>query len=172
MIETERLVLVAASVASLRAELARDYARLAALIGAEKPDLWPPDLYDDDAVAWSLRAIEDGTSQPPWTTYYFRLRGAPRLLLGAGGFVRAPRPGDDSVELGYSILAEHRRRGYASEAVAGMVACAFRERKIKRVIAHTYPNLIASIGVLTKNGFRLEGPGQEQGTVCYLRKRA
>lgn len=170
MIETERLVLIPATLESLRAEAAHEYAEFARIVGAATPETWPPDLYDDDAIFWSLRSLEDGV-KPPWTTHYFALKGAPRVLVGAGGIVRAPLAGEGCVELGYTILAAHRRQGYASEATAGLVACAFQAPGIERVLAHTYPALAASIRVLEKNGFRLEGPGAGEGTVRYARER-
>jgi RimJ/RimL family protein N-acetyltransferase len=163
-------VLIPATVESLRAEAARDWSRFAGLLGVREPETWPPELYDDDAIAWSLRALEEGRDRAPWFTYYFVLRRAPRELVGAGGYMNPPDP-DGVVELGYSVLAAHRRQGYASEATAALVACAFVQSKVKRVIAHTYPNLIASIGVLKRNGFAREGAGAEAGTVRYGRER-
>jgi RimJ/RimL family protein N-acetyltransferase len=169
VIETQRLILIPASVQSLRAEAARDMDAFARLIGVERPQVWPPDLYDDEAVAFSLQALQGNPKPGPWTTYYFVLR-APRVLVGAGGFVRPP-DAKWSVELGYSVLAAHRRKGYASEATAALVARAFAEPKIRAVIAHTYPDLVASIGVLEKCGFRFAGSGAEEGVVCYRRGR-
>lgn len=170
MIECERLLLLPATVQTLRLEAARELDRFAALLGVATPEQWPPDLYDDDAVAWSLRELEENPDRAPWNTYYFVLK-APRILIGAGGFMHAPCA-KGSVELGYSVLTTHQRRGYAAEATAGMVKRAFAEPGVLRVIAHTYPELIASIGVLEKNGFRFEGPGEQERTVRYVRERA
>ena len=66
-------------------------------------------------------------------------------------------------------MAAHRRRGYASEATQALVARASSERGVRRIIAQTYPDLVASIGVLEKSGFRFDGPGEEAGTVRYAR---
>jgi RimJ/RimL family protein N-acetyltransferase len=170
MIECERLLLLPATVQTLRLEATRELERFAALLGVAAPEHWPPDLYDEDAVAWSLRELEENPDRAPWNTYYFVLK-APRVLIGAGGFMNGPCA-QGSVELGYSVLAAHRRQGYASEATAGMVRRAFAEAGVQRVVAHTYPELIASIGVLEKNGFRLDGPGEQERTVRYVRERA
>ena len=169
MIETARLLLVEAGVEALRAEAAHDYARLAEVLGVATPAAWPPDLYDDDAVAWSLRELEEDPNRAPWNTYYFVLKST-RTLLGAGGFMHGPDK-DGCVEIGYSILSTHQRNGYASEAAGAMVHCAFKDPRVTRVIAHTFPDLAGSIGVLTKNGFVLTGPGAEAGTVRYTRAR-
>lgn len=170
MIETTRLVLIPATIESLRAEAAHDWTRFARAIGVAVPGQWPPELYDDDAVAWSLRALEEGRDRDPWFTYYFALKGAPRALVGAGGMMYPP-DADGVVEVGYSVLPAHRRRGYASEATRALVERALLEPEVRRVVAHTFPHLIPSIGVLEKAGFALEGPGREAGTVRYGLRR-
>lgn len=169
MIETDRLALLPATVQTLRAEARKDLAGFASLLSVAKPEAWPPDLYDDDAVAWSLRELEEDPNRAPWNTYYFVLKST-RTLLGAGGFMHGPDK-DGCVEIGYSILSAHQRNGYASEAAGAMVHCAFKDPRVTRVIAHTFPDLAGSIGVLTKNGFVLTGPGAEAGTVRYTRAR-
>jgi RimJ/RimL family protein N-acetyltransferase len=171
VIETARLVLIPATIESLRAEAARDWICFAQTIGVAAPEHWPPELYDDDAVAWSLRALEEGRDRAPWFTYYFALKGPPRVLVGAGGMMNPPDAAG-VVEIGYSVLAAHRRQGYASEAAAGLVARALAEPEVTRVIAHTFPHLTASIGVLEKTGFVLEGRGAEEGTVRFGRVRS
>ncbi len=154
---------------TLRAEARRDLAVFASLLSVAPPPVWPPDLYDDDAVAWSLRELEQCPDRGPWRTYYFALK-TERVLVGAGGYVNGPSD-DGSVELGYSVLGAHQRKGYASEAVDAMVARAFAEPAVRRVIAHTYPDLVASIGVLKKNGFAHVGAGEQEGTIRFARTR-
>ena len=41
------------------------------------------------------------------------------------------------MEIGYSILADYQRRGFASEAVRGLLDNAYAHRDITRVIAET-----------------------------------
>ncbi len=166
-IESARLTLIPASIASLSAEAVGDVARLAASLRVAVPEDWPPDLYDSEAVAWSLHALRQPSYRPPWSTYYFALK-AGKILVGAGGFVHAPGEAGEA-ELGYSILAAHRRRGYASEAILALIARARSERGVRRIIAQTYPDLVASIGVLEKCGFHLDGAGEEAGAVRYVR---
>lgn len=170
LIETERLVLIPATIESLRAEAAHDLPRFARAVGVAVPEQWPPELYDDDAAAWSLRALEEGRDRDPWFTYYFALKGDPRVLVGAGGMMNPP-DGEGVVEIGYSVLAAHRRQGYASEATRGLLTRAFAAPEVTRVIAHTYPHLTASIGVLERCGFALEGAGAQENTVRYGRRR-
>jgi [ribosomal protein S5]-alanine N-acetyltransferase len=93
-----------------------------------------------------------------------------RVLIGTAGY-KGP-PADGTVEVGYGIVTDHRRRGYASEAVRGLVARAFRVPGVRRIIAETLPELTASIGVLRKCGFELIGEGSEPGVIRFERTRA
>ncbi len=173
MIDTPRLRLVPATPDMLRADL-EGPAALAALLGVEAPTQWPPELYDADAIRWTLDAVErdpDG-----WYLQYFLRKGPggePDALVGVGGYKGGPKEG--AVEVGYAVLEPHRRRGYASEAVEGMVARAFADPRVERVIAHTVPELAPSIGVLERCGFRFLGTAEEgedeEGAIAYERRR-
>jgi RimJ/RimL family protein N-acetyltransferase len=56
--------------------------------------------------------------------------------------------------IGFSIGKEFRRQGFAFEAIAHQIAYVFEHFKdIERIIAYTFPNNEASIGVLKKLGF-------------------
>jgi [ribosomal protein S5]-alanine N-acetyltransferase len=63
----------------------------------------------------------------------------------------------DSFELGYILGRQYWRQGYLSEAAEAVIDYAFRELKARRVMADTDPDNEASIGLLTKLGFRKEG---------------
>ena len=75
------------------------------------------------------------------------------------------------VEIGYSIVPERRRRGYAREAVDGWLAHAFADPRVTSVVAHTLVDLEPSIAVLRSAGFVFTGPGvdpQEPSAVQYV----
>ncbi len=56
--------------------------------------------------------------------------------------------------IGFSIGKEFRRNGFASEAISHQVEYIFEHfQDIERIIAYTFPNNEASIGVLRKLGF-------------------
>jgi len=167
MIVTERLELIPATIEMLEAEL-RDPDALRSLLGVPVPASWPPDLYDAPAVEWSIDALRANPDDVDWFFHYFVRRlgpSLPRTLVGAGGYKGPPRNG--AVEIGYSILPEHRRLGFASEATRGMVARAFEHPEVRLVVAHTLPDLEPSIGVLQRCGFLFTGPGEEEGTVRF-----
>lgn len=171
MIHTPRMVLIPASVVTLQADLAGPEA-LGRALGTAVAESWPPDLYDDDAAKWmlgGLQATAPGTEG--FWAYYFVWSTGPRgaVLIGVGGFKGPPAEG--RVELGYSIVPEYQRRGFATEAVLGMLRFAFSHEEVSEVIAETLPDLIPSIGVLEKTGFGLVGAGSEEGVVRYAISR-
>jgi len=164
-----RLELVAATPAMLRAE-GDDRAAFGALLNARIPESWPPELYDDDARLWTLEVVEREPRHAGWWMYYLVLRDPARQLVGVCGY-KGPPSEDGTVEVGYGVLPEHRRHGYATEATAALVDRAFTADRVARVIAETMPELTPSIGVLRKLGFTLEGDGSEPGVIRFTLPR-
>lgn len=166
-IATPRLHLLPGSVAALHAEL-EGAAALAAALQVDVPSSWPPPLFDADWIQYVLRCLsENEAGAGAWYVWYFVLRidGAGRRLIGAGGY-KGP-PVDGSAEIGYSILPEYQRQGFASEAARGLVAHAFSQPDVALVNAETLPGLDGSIGVLRKCGFDFIGEGSEPGILRY-----
>lgn len=170
ILHTDRLVLIPATLDLLRAELAGCDA-LASRINARVPEEWPPDLYDEAAMRFTLDLLVATPEHAGWTFYYFAApEGDGHVLVGLGGFKGAPDP-DGVVEIGYSILAPFRRRGFATEAVRAFLGHAFADPRVTFVIAETMPDLAASIGVLEKCGFTLVGEGSEPGVIRFAIER-
>lgn len=65
------------------------------------------------------------------------------------------------VELGYGIVPDHQRQGFASEAILGWVEFAFAPPTVQTVVGQTLPQLTPSVGVLRKAGFRFAGNGHD-----------
>ena len=172
MILTKRLDLVEATPESVRAAMF-DHERLAELLHARVPDSWPPELLDMDALEWTQRWLDNPDNDPSFGMYWIVFRESVasfRTLVGVAGFKGMPTE-DGTVEVGYGVVAEYQRRGYATETVRAFLAHAFGHSKVKRVIAETYPHLAPSIGVLENCGFQLIGDGSEPGVVRYERLR-
>ncbi len=159
---TSRLALVPATATHLQAEVV-GRAALGAALNADVPPSWPPELYDEDAVRYFLSRVLEHPEQPGWGSHYVVRRPTALempLLIGTGGFKGAP---DDagSIEVGYSVLPEQQRRGYATEALRGWVEWAFASPSVQTIVAHTLPHLTASIRVLEKAGFCYAGKGND-----------
>ena len=167
MIRTARLDLLPATPALARADLAGREA-LAAALGVEVPGTWPPDLFDAPAIEYALKRLEADPRQAGWWYYYVVLR-AEAVLVGIVGY-KGP-PVDGTVEIGYGVLAEHQRCGYATEASAALVARAFERPDVDRVVAETLPELAPSIGVMERLGFAFVGEGSEPGVIRYALER-
>jgi RimJ/RimL family protein N-acetyltransferase len=165
-IRTARLELVGCTPETLRAE-GEDRAGFAALLGARIPGSWPPELYDDDARLWTLRAVEDAPDAAGWWMYYVVAdEGGGREVVGVAGY-KGPPADDGTVEVGYGTLPEHRRRGYATEATQALIDRAFGFPHVTRVVAETYPHLLPSLGVMDRCGLTFAGAGSEEGVVRY-----
>lgn len=70
-------------------------------------------------------------------------------LLGICDFKGRP-DAMGSVEIAYSILAQFRNRGFATEAVQTLLAWAFSHQNVREVSAKTLPHLQQSIRVMKK----------------------
>ena len=171
MIRTERLELTPATPDLLAAAL-ESSAALAAGLKALVPPSWPPEFLDPPALEFTLNRLAEAPDEGDWWMYFIALPAAAgqRVLVGTAGY-KGP-PADGTVEVGYGIVTDHQRRGYASEAVRGLVARAFTMPEIRRVIAETLPELTPSIGVLRKCGFELIGEGSEPGVIRFELTRA
>lgn len=169
IVESKRMVLVAANAELVRADLESPEA-LEQMLNASVPESWPPDLYDRDAMEHALRMLEDSTA-PGWSFWYLLLRNQEQpQLVGICGFKGRPdRAG--STEISYSIIDKFRNQGLASEAVERLVRWAFSHQTVQEVSAETLPHLQSSIRVMKKNGFEFTGAGSELGVIRYAVQR-
>lgn len=169
---TQRLELIPATPESTRAALDGEPA-LAASLGVLVPPTWPPELLDPPALKFTARRLMEGAEQAGWWLHFVVLAhgAAGRTLIGSAGY-KGPPSSDGTVEVGYGIVSDHQRQGYATEAVRGLLAHAFAVPVVQRVIAETLPELTPSIGVLRKSGFRLIGDGSEPGVIRFELTRA
>lgn len=168
-LKTRRLNLIAATPELIRKDIkGREF--LSEALGAIVPESWPPDLYGSRAMQFALSQLGEASEQG-WSFWYLLTSDSQCELVGICGFKGRP---DElgSVEIGYSILSNYQRRGYATEAVASLVGWAFSHHNVKEVCAETFPHLIQSIQVLKKNGFQYTGSGSETGVIRYAIKRS
>jgi len=164
MVTTERLRLVPSTPELARAELS-DRLEFGSRLGAEIPENWPPETLVD-ALPMFLNLMVENPSWEGWLGWYaLAARGSELTLVGSAGFL-GPVSGDGVVEVGYSVLPQFQRQGYATEMVEGLVGWA-RERGAESVVAQTTDDNTGSRGVLSKLGFTAVGPGQEPGHTLY-----
>ena len=169
ILRTDRLELVAATAAHLELAL-RGIARLGRAIGAAVPSSWPPEHMDEGPLRWTLERLREApdADAATWWMFWVLLPGPhpPRQLIGTCGY-KGP-PADGAVEIGYGLVSEVHRRGYATEAARALIARAFARPDVRRIIAETLVEGIASIGVLRKCGFtRAPDPASEPGVLRW-----
>jgi RimJ/RimL family protein N-acetyltransferase len=150
-----RLELVAMGAEFLEASLAGERARMEALLGARVPPDWPEPRY---ASHW-LGQLRADPSLAAWLARALVLRAEARMI-GHAGFHSAPAPPyldavlRGGIELGYTVFAADRRRGYAGEAVAALLAFARREApQLAGFVASIAPANAASLALVRRLGF-------------------
>jgi RimJ/RimL family protein N-acetyltransferase len=168
-IESQRLNLLAADHSLVVADLdGRN--NLARVLKTVIPENWPPELYDNTAMKFALRTLQE-VSETGWSFWYLAKKTVPvDELVGICGFKGKP-DSNGEVEIGYSILRQFRSQGYATEAVSRLVVWAFSHQHVNAITAETLPHLQQSIRVLNKNGFQYSGTGSEHGVIRYRLER-
>lgn len=77
-------------------------------------------------------------------------------MIGDLCFVGEPNEAGE-IEIGYGTYEIHRRKGYMTEAVKGMIEWARNQPNVNAIIASTEKNNTASFTILEKNDFRKIG---------------
>lgn len=132
--------------AAAAAALPHDRETAARLLAATLPSNWPQrDLLD------LLPIQAAATSEEERFGVWVMVERETNHVVGDVGFMGPPD--DDIVELGFSVIIDRRRRGYATEAARAMVEWALREPAVRRVVAHCDADNPASIRVLERVGF-------------------
>ena len=144
--------------------------QLSTLLDARVSSAWPTGEYDRDAMEFFRARFEEGGKEVEGWYGWYAVREAdaqfPRALVGGGGYFGPPSP-EGMVEIGYSVLPEWRRMGYATEIVRALVDHASSLAHVTRIIAHTAESNTASIVVLNRCGFKAAGTGQAAGTLRF-----
>ena len=78
-----------------------------------------------------------------------------REPIGICGLLK--RESLQDVDVGFALLPRFWSKGYAFEAVSAVLAYGRNTLGLKRIVAITSPDNVASINLLSKFGFRFEG---------------
>lgn len=113
----------------------------------------PADVRAQVSADWWAR-FRQSAFEDPWV-HGFNLLLPDGANVGIGSFKGPPTEG--AVEIAYAVVPQHQRRGYATAAARALVEFAFRSPEVRKVLAHTLPDGIASQRVLLKSGFTHTG---------------
>jgi RimJ/RimL family protein N-acetyltransferase len=154
-IHADRLDLVPLSLAFLDAVLSGRRADAETIAALKLPEGWP-----DERDRRLLRLRRDQIGQAPgyqqWLIRAIVLAGDGRTMVGHIGFHGPPQI-VGRAELGYSVVADQRRRGYAIEAARTLMDWAAREHDIRRFFVSIAPDNAASLAMAAKLGFARVG---------------
>ncbi len=162
-IRTSRLELVPVTAELIRLEIG-DRIALGQVLDAAIPTAWPPESVRN-VLEFFAQELEANPSTEGFSGYYWlstKSNTGRRILIGSGGFKGKPDV-EGSVEVGYGVLPEFQKQGYATEAVQALVNWALAQKSVERVIAEAFPDNIPSVRVLAKCGFVEMGVGSEAG---------
>ena len=113
--------------------------------------------------AFIQRKIDQCRSCPayrPWCTRAIVINSE---MIGRIGFHELPDSphlcahGPNTIEFGYSIFEKHRRQGYATEAVQGLMHWAVRDAGIEQFVLSIAPDNAASQAIARRFGFKKIG---------------
>ena len=120
------------------------------MLGATVPAGWPDDEEARSGLPWHLEAIEGNPDQRLWRIR-FAIELASNAMIGAVNLKGTPSASGD-VEIGWGIVPDARRRGFAVEASSAVIAWAFADGRVKRVSATIPEPNIASQRVAQRLG--------------------
>lgn len=110
-----------------------------------------------------LPNVADTTRNYLFSTLWTAISKAENKMIGDLCIVGEPNA-DGQIEIGYGTYAEFQNRGFMTEMVGGMVACARTQPMVKSIMAATDKSNTASYKVLEKNGFSKTGETDSQYT--------
>lgn len=154
-IHTDRLDLVPMTPPFLDAILAGNRAGAEAIAGFDLPDGWP-DERDRRLLRLRRGQMRRDPGCLPWLIRAMVLPGERGAMIGHIGF-HGPPETIGRAEMGYSVMPDRRRRGYASEAARALMDWAGREHRVKSFFVSISPDNRASLAMAEKLGFKQVG---------------
>jgi ribosomal-protein-alanine N-acetyltransferase len=157
VIRAPRLDLIPLSSPLVESMQVADWATAGGLLGADIPPEW-------QARDWhwlDARLAQAGApSVIAWLPRALVLRqaagGSEQVVVGDAGF-HGPPDDEGRVELGYAVISEYRRRGFAEEAVRALLAWTAREVGVTKFSALIEPQNMPSLNLIRKLGFDQTG---------------
>ena len=138
------------------AALPEDREEASRILGAALPVEWPqPDLLD--VLPLQAAASHETECYGVWVMIE-RESGS---VVGDVGFIGPPDE-NGSIEVGYSVIPDRRRRGYATEAASAIVEWALSEPGVEVVVAGCDRDNEPSIRTLERLGFQRTGEANGQ----------
>jgi [ribosomal protein S5]-alanine N-acetyltransferase len=154
-IRTPRLDLISMTTEFMEAVLAGHRAEAEEALGAALP-AEPPDAAVERFLSRRIGQLRKHPDIQRWLARAIVRRERRPVMVGNVGFHGEPGVNaigsEDALEIGYGILPEHRRQGYATEAVEALIGWA-RTQGIDHFVASVAPENEPSLAIMRKLGF-------------------
>ncbi len=154
-IHTARLELVSMTPEFMDAVLAGRLAEAQELLGAALPAV-PVDVAVERFLGRRVAQLREEPNVQRWLARAIVRKEGGRLMIGNVGFHGQPgvnaAGNERALEIGYGVQPEHRRQGYATEAVEGLIGWA-RTHGIGHFVASVSPDNEPSLAIIRKLGF-------------------
>jgi ribosomal-protein-alanine N-acetyltransferase len=146
---TERLILIPFTSPFCKNIINNDYRDLI-VMGLKRGISWPDDdvLETLPRIIVNLSKVEAPTGFESWMI----IKKGTLEIIGDLGF-KGVNAENGTIDIGYGIIKEERRKGYAEEAVKELVKWAFSNEKVKEITANCLTENRCSINLLTKSNF-------------------
>ncbi|WP_228414556.1 GNAT family N-acetyltransferase [Chryseobacterium sp. SNU WT5] len=146
---TERLILIPFTTRICENILKNDFSDLA-ISGLQKGKGWP-----DDDVMETLPKIIDNlrkVKSPSGFESWIIIKRDTLEIIGDAGF-KGFDPAKQNIDLGYGIIKEERKKGYAEEASSSLIQWAFSTDIVAEITANCLIDNISSVHLLQKLNF-------------------
>ncbi len=117
----------------------------------------PIDFYTLNYQRVLLRSEYESFLNGSYIRYYFYRLNDPGRIIGTASFSHIDKGVYRSCIIGYKLLPEFHKQGYALEALAALISAVFAENHMHRIEAFVLPDNKPSINLLTRLGFECEG---------------
>lgn len=116
----------------------------------------PGNFYTLEFQQATLASERAAFLQGTYMRYYFFDMNNPDEIIGTCSFSNILRGAYRSCLIGYKILPEYQKKGYAIEGISRLVTAIFEEEHLHRIEAYTLPDNRNSINLLMRLGFDYE----------------
>jgi ribosomal-protein-alanine N-acetyltransferase len=136
--------------APTRADEREFVAAMQASRALHRPWLYAPQT-PEDFREYLVRALRPGSE------FFLACRQEDKAIVGFLNLSEIVRGSFQSAYLGYGAVAAFARQGYMTDALRLLLEDAFGRLRLHRVEANIQPGNAASISLVERGGFRLEG---------------
>ena len=153
MLETQRLKLLPLTLDQLRLYIADTY-RLEQSMGLQKGSRILAEPVLSIVTHFTIPRLQDPSYEPLYHTLWMAVDRQKQQFVAEAKFKGEPDE-TGTIEIGYGTYPTLQRRGYMTEMVRGLLAWAGQQPDVRRVVADTEAENVASQKVLEKSGFQL-----------------